>query len=125
MDSGKLNDWVQIAATIGVIVGLILVAYEIRVSNRLGFEQANAERMDKWSSLSEVALSSDVTELHIRAMEGDELSRVELLKLHHFESIVLQTLFYEWTLAETGTVDLPGGFGSRVRPLPRISVHPR
>lgn len=56
MDSSKLNDWVQIAATIGVIAGLILVAYEIRVSNRLGFEQANADRMERWNSLSEVAL---------------------------------------------------------------------
>ncbi len=112
MDTRKLNDWVQIAATIGVIAGLVLVAYEIRVSNRLGFEQANADRMDRWTTINEVALSTGAVELLIRAREGDELSRVETERLNQFESVVLNTLFYDFTLAETGTVTFPGGFAS-------------
>ena len=110
MDSARLNHWVQIAATIGVIAGLILVAYEIRISNRLGFEQANADRMERWSALSEVALSTGASELMIRAYEGDELTRVESNELGHFENMVLLTLFYDWTLAQTGTVNFPGEF---------------
>ena len=39
MNASKLSDWLQMTAAIGVIAGLMLVAYEIRVSNRIGLDQ--------------------------------------------------------------------------------------
>jgi len=110
MNYSKLNDSLQLAASIGVIIGLAMVAYEIRVSNRLGFEQANSDRMERWTALSEVALTTDASDLSVRALEGEPLTRAETRKLEHFESILLNTLFYDWTLAQTGTVTFPGGF---------------
>jgi hypothetical protein len=115
MSMSKVNDWLQTGASIGVIIGLIMVAYEIRVSNRLGYEQANAERMERWSTLSEIALTTDAVDLLMRAYEGDQLTRMEVQRLGNLEDVFLNTLFYDWTLAQTGTVAFPGDFASFYR----------
>ena len=80
MKETKLNDWIQIAASLGVIVGLILVAYEIRTSNRLGIDQANAESIEKFGSMYEHFSSVDAASLLVRAHEGGELTRVEIYR---------------------------------------------
>jgi hypothetical protein len=69
MNSTRLNEWLQIAAGVGVIVGLVLVAYEIRISNRVGVEQANAVVVEKWDKVSELALQPGVAEFFVRAHE--------------------------------------------------------
>jgi hypothetical protein len=69
MNSTRLNEWLQIAAGVGVIVGLVLVAYEIRISNRIGVEQANAVVVEKWDKVSELALQPGVAEFFVRAHE--------------------------------------------------------
>jgi len=115
MNSSKLNDWLQIGASVGLMLGLVMVAYEIRISNRLGVEQAAADRMGKWTTLSEVAISTNASDLFVRAHEGDKLTRAETRKLANLTSVFLNTIFYDWTLTQTGTLTFPGGFESFYR----------
>ena len=110
MKETKLNDWIQIAASLGVIVGLILVAYEIRTSNRLGIDQANAESIEKFGSMYEHFSSVDAAGLLVRAHEGGELTRVEIYRFDNLINLFLSTIYYEWTIEKTGTVSFEGGF---------------
>ena len=101
MNSSKLNDWVQIAATMGVVIGLVLVTYELRISNRLGFEQAEAASVENFRVISEISLETDASELFVRAYEGDELSRVESVRFNELLNSFLGALYYEWIITET------------------------
>ena len=74
MNISKLNDWIQITAAAGVVVGLFLVAYEIGDSNRIGIEQANAENLTRIGEVYAVFSSVDGSDLFVRALEG-ELAR--------------------------------------------------
>lgn len=41
--NSRINEWLQIAAALGVIAGLVLVAYQIRETNRYWIEPAFGE----------------------------------------------------------------------------------
>ena len=115
MKTSKLNEWFQIAAALGVIAGLVLVAYELRISNRLGFEQAEAASIENYRVISELTLSTDAAELFVRAYEGDEFTRVDAVKFNELLNAYLGALYYEWVITETGTLAYPGGFGAFVQ----------
>ena len=110
MNETKLNNWIQIAATLGVIIGLILVAYEIRTSNRIGLDQANAESTDRFSALYEHLSSGDAAELLVRAHGGEELTRAEMYRLDNLYNLIITTLFHDWTTEQSGTISFEGGF---------------
>jgi len=110
MKTSRLNEWFQIAAALGVIAGLVLVAYELRISNRLGYEQAEAASIDNFRFISEITLSTGGAELFVRAYEGDELTRVDAVKLNELVNSYLGALYYEWVITNTGTLEYPGGF---------------
>ena len=42
MKAKQINDWLQFAASIGVVVGLVFVALEVRESGRAATEQGIA-----------------------------------------------------------------------------------
>ena len=110
MENSKLNDWAQTAAAIGVFIGLALVAYEIRVSNRIGIDQANAESLNKFGEVFVQLSSIDGADLFVRAHEGDELSRQEMVRLDNMLNTQITALFYDWTLVQGGTIAFEGGF---------------
>jgi len=112
MNTPKLNDWLQIAAAIGVIAGLLLVAYEIKVSNRVGVEQANAARFQNWAVLNEQLQSSEMSDLFVRTYEGAEFTRAEAAKYQSLIDTFLISLNYVYLLAKTDSVDYGPHFGS-------------
>jgi hypothetical protein len=114
--STKLNDWMQIAAAAGVVAGLVLVAYEIRVSNRIGLEQASAQILSNYGAVDEIFSTHDAADLFVRANEGDELSRKEMVRLGSMLNTYIGALFYNWTLSNTGTVTVEGDFADYYTP---------
>ena len=110
MNKTKLNDWMQLAASLGVIIGLVMVASEIRTSNRIGLDQANAESTDRFSTLYQHLSSADAAELLARAHEGEELTRAEMYRLDSLLNLIVVTLFHDWTTEQSGTVSFEGGF---------------
>ena len=111
MNASKLSDWLQMTAAVGVVAGLILVAYEIRVSNRIGLDQANAESANRWNAADAVFSTAEAADLFIRANEGDVLSRQEMLRLDGMLSAWLSAVYYDWALYESGTFASDGGLG--------------
>ena len=116
MKTSALNEWLQIAAAVGVIFGLFLVAYEIGVSNRIGIEQANAASLDRHGEFLALLSTVDGGDLFVRAQEGEELSRSEMYRLDSLMNTFLGALYYDWTLAEAGTIEFEGGFAAFMTP---------
>ncbi len=106
MNTSKLNDWLQIAAAAGVIVGLALVAYEIRVSNRIGLEQAYASSIERWELIYQLGTSPEIAELWVRAHEGDELTRPEAFVLNNYIDTFLSAVDIDMTLQETESLTI-------------------
>jgi len=103
-------------AAIGVIAGLFLVSYEIRVSNRIGIDQANADSMSRYGEVAALHSTSDAADLFVRAQEGEELSRKEMVRLDNMLNAWIGAVFYDWTLVKAGTISLEGGFADSYGP---------
>ena len=110
MNTAKMSDWLQIAAAVGVIIGLVLVAYELRQSNRIAWEQASADALERWDRVAEFEFQSETAELLLRVHAGEELSREETIKLNAYYDVALNTILHEYRLYKTRTLDLPQGF---------------
>jgi hypothetical protein len=116
MNASKLNDWLQITAAVGVVAGLILVAYEIRVSNRIGLDQANSESLSRWHEADAIASTAQAADIFIRSHEGDVLSRQEMLRLDVMLNAYIGAMYYDWTLSESGTISYEQGFAEFFTP---------
>jgi len=116
MNASKLNDWLQTTAAAGVILGLILVAYEIRVSNRIGLDQANSESLSRYLEAIALASTAEAADLFIRAHEGDVLSRQEMLRLDEMLNAYIGSMYYDWTLSQSGTLSFEQGFAEFYTP---------
>lgn len=105
MNTGKLSDWLQIAASVGVIIGLVMVGYEIRVSNRIGIEQASSMAIERWDRINEFMLTEGVADIFVRANRGEALTAAEALQLKALADSALMAMQYDLQLAETGSWD--------------------
>ncbi len=82
MDLAKLNDWLQLAAAIGVLFGLLLVAMEIRQANEIANAEATADIFEGWELQSRVEMESDIKSIFERSFRSPEdLTTDEILRL--------------------------------------------
>lgn len=82
MKANEINDWLQVAASIGVVLGLILVAMEIRESSRSATEQAISAMSSGYSSFLSRLDDPASRDILIRAMDDQsEFSAEESLHL--------------------------------------------
>ena len=82
MKAKQINDWLQFAASIGVVVGLVFVALEVRESGRAATEQGIAAMSGAYSNFLSRLDDPSARELLIRAMEErSEFSPEESLQL--------------------------------------------
>jgi hypothetical protein len=116
MNASKLNDWLQMTAAVGVVAGLVLVAYEIRVSNRIGVDQANSESVSKCNEAIALVSTAEAADIFIRSHEGDVLSRQEMLRLDVMLNAYIGAMYYDWTLSESGTLSYEQGFAEFFAP---------
>lgn len=84
MKYSEIGDRLQLAASIGVIIGLILVIYEIRENNRIAENQAAIDMNSLYSQWTTVLTDKDMAELFIKSLENpDALTRIDLLRLKY------------------------------------------
>ena len=119
MESDKLNQWLTLVANIGVIAGLILVAYEIN-QTRAGLEiSASADTTDNYtSSVYALVHDSETSALMYRAERSyEELEDFELWRIHKyfdgFFAMAQQDFFVILGIAEENLV--PYSFDWRER----------
>lgn len=91
MKTSKLNDWLQMAAALGVIIGLLLVAWEIRESNRQARAEAAIALNDGFMELARLEMQPDIAALWLKAESGAELSALEQMRFSASLEFVITT----------------------------------
>ncbi len=103
MQESKLNDYLQLAASIGVIIGLILVMYEIRETNKIAENQAAIEMNSLYSEWTKTMMDEDMAELWLKSIDRpEELTRVDLIRLRYTYFTALQAFQTNHFLWESG-----------------------
>ncbi len=105
--------WVTVVTNLGVIAGLFLVAYEVRQATlQAKAETSQAYASDLQVARKELALSSDLAEIYVKATSNgvDALTPVEKFRLTQWESarrvrILGQIRQYEMGFLERGTLE--------------------
>jgi hypothetical protein len=82
MKSKQLNDWLQVMASIGVVLGLMFVALELRENSKVATEQGISAMSGAYSNFLSRLDDPSARDILIRAMEEtDEFSLKESLQL--------------------------------------------
>ncbi len=81
MKSDQINKWLTLVANIGVIFGLILVAYELQQNSELMRVQINQARADSAMASNEHSFNSDyIPPIIAKVRRGDDLSAEETIR---------------------------------------------
>jgi hypothetical protein len=81
MKFAQMNNWLTLIANIGVILGLILVAYEVRQNSELMRVQINQARADSAMVNNEQSFNSDfIPPILVKVRRGDDLSAEERIR---------------------------------------------
>lgn len=103
MQSSKLNELLQISSSVAVLIGLVIVGYEIRQTNHLARADAARELIFGWSSVGGTALESGVLEVRSKSLsKPDELTQEEILKLSEYFGLFMNQLVVTSLMTERG-----------------------
>ena len=70
MDTEKLNRWLALAANIGVLIGLILLVYEVRQNSGLMRAQISMERTNtNMQILTDIANGGELLPIDVKLQE--------------------------------------------------------
>jgi hypothetical protein len=95
MDSKQLNDRLQLIASVGVIIGLLMVVYEIRQNSEIARANNFTAILDSWGAFTLTEFESDIGMIFEKSMERPEdLTTAELHKLGSW----LQSMVQVWQL---------------------------
>ncbi|MCH7853704.1 MAG: hypothetical protein IID46_12255 [Planctomycetes bacterium] len=88
MNSKEANDWLTLLANLGVVAGLVLLAYELNQANlQAKAAAAHARRTEIQVAGTEMALSPDLAEIYVRATNNgvETLTATEKFRLTEWE----------------------------------------
>ena len=103
MQASKSRDWLQLAGLAGVIAGLLLVAFEMRQTNR--FAEAEAIRADYsgWDEILIAGFESDFYDVYAKSFENPEsLSFAEIMRMEAWLSAIMQQYDRQVVMHELG-----------------------
>lgn len=86
MGTSRVNEWLQILASLGVLAGLVFLAVEIQQSNRIAIASTEITLRESWGSSNETVYTNPVTAaLLAKARHADaDFSDAELEMLAYF-----------------------------------------
>ena len=108
MNSEKIGTWLGIVSNLGVLVGLLLLALEIRDSNRQASIVAAQETILAFNeSAQALVLSSELPEILIKVMnEGfDSLTEAEKFRVRGWELARLSRMNLQYIQYQEGYLD--------------------
>ena len=108
MDSAKVNSWLALLANLGVVVGLALLIYEVRESQKLAETEATVGRLNQMQvARLEFAMNEFLIPIKVKAKtEGvQSLSSVELVRLQEWESSVRLRMRSQYIQYAQGYID--------------------
>ena len=108
MDSAKVNSWLALLANLGVVVGLALLIYEVRESQKLAETEATVGRLNQMQVAKlEFAMNEFLIPIKVKAKtEGvQSLSPVELVRLQEWEKSVRLRMRSQYIQYAQGYID--------------------
>ena len=109
MQESRHNDRLQIIAAVGVIVGLLFVAFEIRESNRIAKGESIRSIQDAFLSIYQEQYTSDIHDLFVKSIEDPEnLTPAEILKLDSYLATIIEVYQRWWRMNDLGLSDFDG-----------------
>ena len=111
MNTDRLNAWLSLFANIGVVIGLVVVIFEIRESNRQTISSTNVARYSEIeTSMRDAALSEYLPEIYVIVQESGvrELNEEQLFRLRSWEMARILRMegqyvqYHDGYLPETG-----------------------
>lgn len=106
MNVGKLNDWLQLAAALGVIAGLALVAYELRQNQELTRAQLNSETVNALENFAFARQQEALARAIAKTRDAPlELTGTERIMLDGYYKHAFTQVFREAVLIERGIYD--------------------
>ena len=111
MTSERLNSWLTLLANVGVVIGLVVVIFEIRESNRQTTSATNVARYSEIeSSMRDAAISDHLPEIYVIVEKSgvEELDREQLFRIRSWEMARIIRMegqyvqFHDGYLPETG-----------------------
>ena len=113
MQTLKLNEWLNLVASVGVILGLLLVAYEVRQTNRLAEAETARVMFESWTTFLVSEYETDIAVLKAKAeREPENLTDEELFKLDSWAGALYTQLDLHFDMHKRGfgyAVDDLGG----------------
>ena len=88
MDIVRTSEWLQGIAAVGVLIGLLLVAYELRQQHELARAQLGSETLAGFQDIAQALRDPDTVRIYAKAINDPESLTFE-------EQIVLDGLFTE------------------------------
>jgi hypothetical protein len=84
MDRDRLNRWLSLAANLGVLAGIVLLAFELEQNREMMRAQTRNElSVQIVDLLSHVATSDELSSLLFRSDSGEALSDEEIVQFRH------------------------------------------
>jgi hypothetical protein len=106
VDKDRLNRWLTFGANIGVIAGILLLAYELRQNNDFMGAEARYNRLIiNTENYGRMAENREFAELWLKASDNEQLSRSEQIQIDSF--LVKAFLVREWSYRELPESELP------------------
>ena len=114
----KISDWIQIVASVGVLIGLVFVALQIRESNRIATSDGATSISDQFTLLWISEYETDIHDVFVTSIESPaDLSTAEIRKLSSWYW-ANYSIYQRWlnnyelgTARYTGLEDLAGSVG--------------
>jgi len=123
MQNSRWIDGLQLIASVGVLAGLILVAYEIRQNNELAEAESVRAMLVGWQQIAFSEYETDIVEIYVKATEDPQnLTPAEIGKMSAWLTVIMnqylitfsmhkRNLGYEYANADSGPEEeLLGGF---------------
>ncbi len=110
MQISRLNVGLQLFASIAVLAGLILVAFEIRQNNDLAEADAVRAMLVGWLEIAISEYETDITNLHIKSLEEPEnLTPSEIGKMSAWLTTVMNQYMLTFAMYDHGLGYSSGG----------------
>ncbi len=108
MVASKLNERLQIIASLAVFLGLILVVYELKLSNSVALAEHTRDAYYAWLDIASIEMEGDLGRVVIKSYEEpDKLTSEELFKLNAWLISIMSLFAYGHVADELGFSTIP------------------
>ena len=105
LDSDKLNRWLSLGANLGVIAGLVFVAFEIRTNTESNLIAIDQNYASNWMEINTtVASSPRLADVFEKGLAGEELTRAEARQFDHIVAMYLTQSNHMLRLYDMGLI---------------------